>query len=273
MMIKHPLHEKGEFHLDDNLYDQIIELPKRVNRDKDALILVCGDPGNGKSTIVNQILYVLDESLIKTKCIHSTVEDYMDYAMKLTEKKETKGKSNIHDESRETGGSNVINKRIKRFWDFIYENRFLNMYQALLQSDFWKTPRDIVYSRALFMVWVLEDEEWNNGTYLFYSKRAMKKLYERGKRLGERSPTGYDFKGRFVKFWAGNQEYLKIKEDNFTKKYGTKHEERLMSLKDAQILAMNRAEDNFSPTAFAKVFKCDVSQVFKYMKQWEQGEI
>jgi hypothetical protein len=273
MIVKHPLHPTGGFHMDDNLHENIIELPKRIKKDKDTLFLVCGDPGTGKSTIIQQVFYVLDPSITKTRNIHSTVEDYINYAVKLAENKTSKGKATIHDESRETGGMNVIKKRISRFWDFIYENRYLNMYQGLLQSDFWKTPRDIVYSRALFMIWVQEDENWDNGTYLFYSKRNMKKLYNRGKKLGQRSPTGYDFQGRFVKFWAGNPEYLKIKDENFIKKYKQEIKEKPMLLKDAQLLAMERNPDYFKPIIFAKLFGCDVSQVFKYMKQWENGEI
>ena len=272
-MVKHPLHKNGEFYLDDSLYGNLKLLGRRIEKDKDVLFLVCGDPGNGKSTLAQQSLFVNDEDIINRKCIHSTVEDYMKYAIELAEKKESKGKSNIHDESRETGGTNVIKKRISQFWDFIYENRYLNMYQCLLQSDFWKTPKDIIYSRALFMLWVQEDKEWNNGQFLFYSKRNMKRLYDRGKRLGERTPLGYDFVGKFVKFWAGNPDYLKIKDENFMKKYKEIKKEKLLSLKEAQILAMERNPDYFKPIMFAKVFGCDVSQVFKYQKQWEDGEI
>lgn len=273
MIVSHPNHKTGGYHMDDKLYSNIKELPKRIEKDKDVLFLVCGSPGNGKSTQANAILYALDNTMFTSKCIHSTVEDYMKYAVDLAEKKQSKGRSNVHDESRETGGTNVIKKRISVFWDFIYENRYLNMYQALLQSDFWKTPKDIIYSRALFMIWCIEDEEWNNGTFLFYSKQAMRKLYDRGKRLGERTPTGYNFQGRFVKFWAGNPDYLNIKNDNFLKKYREIKKEKLMSLKDAQVLAMERNPDYFKPIMFAKIFGCDVSQVFKYQKQWENGEI
>lgn len=269
MMIKHPF---GEFYMEKELYENLAELPKRIQLDKDVLFLVCGDPGNGKSTLTQQILYVVDNDLINRKNIHSTVEDFMKYAVYLAEKKDSKGKSTIHDESRETGSTNILKKRIARFWDFIYENRYLNMYQALLQSDFWKTPKDIIYSRALFMIWVIEDDEWKNGNLLFYSKKSMKRLYDRGKRLGERSPTGYDFRGTFGKFWAGNQDYLKIKHENFLNKYKQSVDEKLMTLKDAQVLAMERNEE-FKPIQFAKVYRCDVSQVFKYQKQWESGEL
>ncbi len=59
MILPHNNHKKQGFHLDDTLYNNIKELPKRIEKDKDVVFLVCGDPGNGKSTMTSQILYTI----------------------------------------------------------------------------------------------------------------------------------------------------------------------------------------------------------------------
>jgi hypothetical protein len=191
----------------------------------------------------------------------------LQYAIELNKKDMSTGRSNMHDEARETGTLNVMQRRIKRFWDFIYENRFLNMYQSLLQADYWKTPRDIVYNRAMFMVWVIEDDDWNNGIYLFYSRKNMKRLYERGKKMHDRAPKGYDFQGKFTKFWAGHPNYLDHKKQNFLNKYVKDETDKSITLYDAQRLAMERAGVRFEPKLFAQVFDCDASGVYRYAKK------
>ncbi len=221
MMIPHKLHINGAFHIDDNLYNNLIEVPKRLDKNKDAVILIVGDPGNGKSTIGATIGYLWDNDIINQSCFFSTIEDYKKYQMQLLSNNINKKRVIVHDEARETGGLNVLNKDIRKFWDLIYENRFLNMYQILIQSDFFKIPRDIIFNRALFLIWVIEDQDWSNGIYYFFSKRNLIRLYDEAKRNYNYQPRYFDFKGRFVSFWAGNPNYLNQKESNFIHKYTT----------------------------------------------------
>ena len=227
MIIPHKLHEKGGFHIDDNLYNSIIEVPKRIAKNKDCVALIVGDPGNGKSTLGATIGYVWDNDIINQKCFFSTIKDFKQYQLSLLNKKENRGKVIIHDEARETGGLNVMSKDIRAFWDLIYENRFLNMYQILIQSDFFKIPRDIIFNRALFLLWVVEDQDWSNGIYYFFSKRNMIRLYDEAKRNYNYRPRYYDFSGRFVSFWAADPEYLKQKENNFIQKYKNSNEKNI----------------------------------------------
>lgn len=268
MKLSHPLHKEGSFHIDTQLYENIKEAPKRINKDKDVVILICGDPGNGKSTLASQIAFMWDNTIIKNSCIHSTMEAFRSYALELGKNQKSRGKANIHDEARETGGMNVLKKKVSRFWDFIYENRFLNMYQILIQSDFWRTPIDIVFNRALFMLWVIEDSDWNNGQYLFYGKKDMRKLYERGKKKKDRKPSGYSFTGRFTKFWAANPEYLKIKEDNFYDKYDDKDKESKLTIKDVLYFIWQR-NSGVRPKDVVNLIKVSETYYFQVKKDYE----
>jgi energy-coupling factor transporter ATP-binding protein EcfA2 len=227
MLIDHPGHINGKFHIDDDLYNNLIELPKRIGKNKDCCILIVGDPGNGKSTLTSQLGYILNPNIITQNCFITRVEDFKNYQLNLLKTQNTRGEVIVHDEAREAGSLNLMTKKIKAFWDLIYENRFLNMYQFFIQSDFFRTPRDIIFHRAIFMIWVIEDSaNWNNGIFLFYSKKDMKRLYLRGKMQKDYSHSNETFKGRFVSFWAGNPNYLESKENNFIKKYTEKEENK-----------------------------------------------
>lgn len=277
------------FHMDDTLFKQLDLAKKRIVKNKDNLILVCGDPGNGKSTLGSQVMYVMSPTTKEEMCFHSTVESYQQYMIRLQdmarqhEKPDnyyTKGRAIAHDEARESGSINVLSARIKRFWDFIYENRFLGMNQVLIQANFWNIPRDIIYHRALFMVWVVEDVEWSNGEFYFFSKHAMKRLYQRGKMTKDLEPKGWDFQGRFVDFWAGHPDYLKQKGNNFFEKYKPKEEEEENKINDRQFImaALDRLmfEDKFNVTRFCDDFGISRDHFYKvkreYMKLYNDAD-
>jgi len=208
-------------------------------------------------------------------CWHSTVEDFMHYGIKLGEAGESKGRPNAHDEARESGSINLLSKRIKSFWDYIYEDRQLNMVQALIQANFWNIPRDIIYHRALFMLWVVEDIDWNNGTFYFFSKRAMKKLYLRGKRTFDLEPHGYDYHGRFVDFWAGHPDYLTIKKTSFIDKYKEsvkEGEEAKINDKDFLMAAFDRLmfNDKINVSKFCEWFGISPTYYYEVRKQYSK---
>ena len=206
--------------MDDFLYNNIIEIPKRnLEKNKDTLILICGDPGNGKSTIASQIGYVLDNTIYNRDCVETTPDGYLKKTLEMYKSSDSKGRVVMNDESRDTGGTNVLKKGVARYWDAIFENRQANLYQILIQSDFFKTPKDIVFHRALFLIYVMEEEDWSNGVFLFFSKKNLIKLWLDGKHAYKLYPHGENFKGRFVSFWAGNPEYLIKKKDSFIDKY------------------------------------------------------
>ena len=219
MMLKHPLHPNGEFHIDDNLFNNINELKRRPEMDKDNCGLIVGDSGNGKSTIASQIAFILNPDIIKERVYYTTVEDYIKYCMELKLKEKSKNAVIIHDEARETGGLNVLNSRIRTFWDFIFENRYLNMNQFFLQSDFFTTPKSIIKGRARFLIKVIEGERWQNGIFEFYGRKKLRLLYFLGKKLDNEEAVKPDFIGRFVSFFAGNPDYKNEKNNNFINKY------------------------------------------------------
>lgn len=239
MMLPHELHDNKAFHMDDDLYNNLIEVPKRIKKNKDALILIVGKPGDGKSTIGSQIGYLFNNNIINENCFFSTIDDYIKYQVKIAENKESRGKVIIHDEARETGGLNILNKEVKRFWDIIYENRYLNTYQILIQSDFFRIPRDIIFARALFLIWVVEQEDWSNGVFYFFSRKQMIRLYDEAKRNYNYNPRYWNFQGRFVSFFAGNPNYLKEKNNNFINKFKNNKEEKNNNNRDYYIYKGN----------------------------------
>lgn len=274
MRINHPLHQKGSYYMEDALFNNLIALPNRIKKDKDVLGVFVGSPGEGKSTIAQQCLYLLDDS-ITIKSIKYSYEEYVKYCLTLFENNKSRGKGVIHDEGKEAlSAVSVMTKRTRNFMNFLYENRQMNMYQFILTGDFFDLPKSIVMQRTLFMVWVHEEGEFDNGYFKFYNRKDLKRLYVLGKKHRNMQASRYSLRGRFPKFYTvDEEEYRKLKSRHLSAdRYLDNQKEKMMTLKDAQYLAMQRNPDNFKPSNFARVFNCNPSQVYKYMKEWEVGD-
>lgn len=270
-MIEHPDHPKGAFHMDDNLYKNIVPLKKRILKHKDAAGLICGEPGNGKSTIGSQICYVLDPTIKYREFVYTKATEYIIASNTIGEKGKSTGKAIMHDEGRDLGGTNVLKKEIKTFWDYVYENRFLEMVQLWVHSDFFMTPVDVINMRARFLIWVVEDDDWNNGTFYFFGRGDMKRLYFNGKKSMDRTPRGYSFKGRFVNYWAGKKDYEQKKAERFFNKYRQSKITFNPSVKDLVKIILKR-NPNVKPIDAIKVLNVDRSYFFAIKKELESGK-
>ena len=155
-MIPHPFKPDG-YYMEKELYENIMVLPNRINKDKDVVGVIVGSPGEGKSTLAQQILFPLDKS-ININTIKYSMVDYVNYCIDLFNAGKSKGKGVIHDEGKEVlTALTITSKKTRNFMNFLYENRQMNMYQFILTGDFFDLPKSIVMQRVLFMVWVHED--------------------------------------------------------------------------------------------------------------------
>lgn len=217
MRIPHPLHKKGGFFMENDFNENIITLKHRIKQDKDALGVFVGSPGEGKSTIAQQVAFILDPT-ITVDNIKYSYEDYQDHIAKLFHKstppgKYSKGKCIIHDEARESlSGLSVLTKRTRAFMDHLYTNRQANMFQFILTGDFFDLPKSIAMQRCLFMVWVFEEGKFQNGYFKFYNRPDLKRLYNKGKKDRNMLASKHTLRGRFPKFYTVDEdEYRKLK--------------------------------------------------------------
>ena len=266
MIIPHPSHPKGGYYMEDKLVENLQALPYRIQKDKDVLGIIVGSPGEGKSTITTQIAYFLDPT-ITCDTIKYAYEDYLKYSIGLFDKGQSKGKSVIHDEGKEAlSAVSVLSKRTKKFMDFLYENRQMNMYQYILTGDFFDIPKSIVMQRALFMIWVHEEGEFENGHFKFFNRTDMRKLYIYGKKERNMESSGYSFRGTFSKFYTVDEDkYRQLKKshlrveryiDDKTHKYS-----KAEVIK--QIYIWNPEAE---PKLLAEILDYDVDNIYKLRK-------
>ena len=210
--IPHHAHPKGGYYMEDSLFKNIMPLKKRIDKDKDVVGLCSGVPGVGKSTLIQQIAYPLDPHL-NINSIKYSARDVIKYSLSLFNAGKSIGRTYIHDEAKEVASATKqMSKKTKKFMDFIYENRQMNMYQWLLNGDFFDIPKQIVMERAMFMVYVHEAGEFQNGFFKFYNRADMKALYLKGKEKRDMKASKYTFRGRFPKFYTVDEEqYRELK--------------------------------------------------------------
>ena len=215
-MIKH--HLGFEYYMEKRLYDNLVLLPKRIEKDKDVVGVIVGPPGTGKSTIAQQILYFLDNT-ITCKNIKYSSEDFMSTQIDWFHKNKSKGRGLIHDEGKESlSAQSVTSKKTRNFMKFLYENRQTNMYNIILTGDFFDLPRSIAMQRVLFMIWVKEEREFDNGFFRFYNRPDLRRLYLVGKKFRDMNSSGYTFRGSFPKkYCVDEEEYRKLKKAHLTK--------------------------------------------------------
>jgi hypothetical protein len=269
MIIQHPS-KPGGYRIEEELYKNLIVLPKRIEKDKDVVGLFVGSPGEGKSTLAQQCLYPLDKS-ISVENIKWSYEDYVGFCIKLFEKGKSKGKGAIHDESRESLASiTSTSKRTRLFMNFLYENRQMNMYQFLLTGDFFSLPKSIVMQRTMFLIWVHEEGEFENGYFKFYNRHDLKRLYIKGKKENNMAASSYTFRGTFPKFYTvDEEEYRKIKKSSMTiDRYVAQKKGREFTIKEILFWIWDRSE-NVSPIDAVRLLNIDHSMYFKCRKQWK----
>lgn len=277
MKIKHPFKDT-EFNFDNLLHENLMAFKDRVFMDKDVVGLVVGVPGVGKSTITTQCLYVLngntDVNAIKWK-----YEDYMRHCDKLFKKNKSRGAGIIHDDSRgDINSASVLNRKVKHFMNFLYENRQMNMYQFLLQGNFFDFPKSIVMERAMFLIYVREGDKFENGNFKFYNRADLKMLYIKGKKENNMNAwqTHDAFTGRFDNVYCVDEaKYREIKKDSLDIKRFIDEPKKDKGLNDTTVCRYLIKKNPLAyPTGLDRwINKSTVSRVWKEIKDGNEVDV
>lgn len=222
------------FPMDDILKDQIDVLIKNVVKDWDFTIIITGggEVRVGKSVLAMQIGAYWTEQMEKIhgkKVPFSVNENFVLDGRRLIERGNALGINNpysclIFDEAgADLEGRKVMRALTQDVLDYYRECGQYNLLNILVLPDYFDLPKGIALSRSICLidVYYYIDEEGNftRGNFNFYSRKAKKYLYMKGKRDLNYRAHPHNFMGSFVNFHTvDEQEYRKIKQEALIKR-------------------------------------------------------
>ena len=226
--------------------------------------------GTGKSTLAQQVGLFLDHNMTINNIIFSPKQ--------FEEAVNTLPKYSVivWDEAITGTQATDMTKMARTLQRVAVQMRQKNLYIILVLHSYYEMKKYYAIHRTWFLLHTyyrpnLKRQKFERGYFSFFDRDTKRTMYCNDK-LRRNYDYGYkpQFRGRFTKKYGVNEQEYKSKKARIDDIENI--EERLVSLKDAQLLAMQRNPERFTPIMFAKVFNCDTSQVFKYRKQWEEGE-
>lgn len=262
-------HPKGDYYMEDMLYENILPLKKRIEKDKDVVGIGVGSPGEGKSTIIQQIAYLLDRDLSCKDIVYDTEEGIKKSIIQF-EKGKSKGKSKIYDEGKQISSTAIMTKKIRNFMNFLYENRQMNMFQYILTGDYFDLPKSIVMNRISFMIWVHEEREFDNGYFKFFNRTDARKLYIKGKKTRDMTAHKYTFRGTFPKrYTVDEEEYRDLKKSHLViDRYITEDKDKELPIKSIVEWILNR-NPSVRPKEIINCLKITPNYFFTLRKELE----
>ena len=227
---------KPGFFLHDNLKRQIDYYIKNINRDWDFTIIICGEGEVrvGKSFIACQIgaYWTYEVNRLYNKNVPFNLEENFVFdGRKLIEKGNKLGVAYpysvlIFDEAgADLEGTKAMLATTRDVKDYLRECGQYNMLTILVLPEYFDLPRTIAISRAacLINVYYYADDEgyFQRGYFKYYSRKAKKKLYLKGKKNLDYSAAADSFYGDFDDVFPLDLEEYKILKKKALKKRGS----------------------------------------------------
>lgn len=162
-----------------------------AEKDRDFLMVICGDEGSGKSLLASEICYYVDRTFDESRmCL--TPQAFIDAINKCS-----KGQAICFDEAytglSSTGTMSSINKVLR---EYLMEMRKKNLFVVLCIPSFFYLDRYCALhrARALFRTYFIHGKP---GAYMCYNRKKMKLLYLYGKRKLSYKYPRVSIKNRF----------------------------------------------------------------------------
>lgn len=242
------------FHMNDILKNQIDVLLKNITKDWDFTIIISGsgEVRVGKSVLAMQIGYYWTEQMEKIhgiKVPFSIKENFVMDGRKLIEAGNKLGQNFpysalIFDEAgADLEGKKVMTQLTQDVLDFYRECGQYNLLNILVLPEYFDLPKGIAMTRSICLldVYYITDQDaiFQRGFFNFFSKRAKKKLYLKGKRELDYKAAKYDFNGKFPNFYPlDEKEYRKLKQEALTKRE-SKRRNKFQLQRDAAWFLLN----------------------------------
>lgn len=194
---------------DNYLLENLKIIKRAVHHDRDAVIVVAGDPGSGKSVFAMQLAKFLDPSFN----IDNIYFEGEKLIRKLVSPDTKPRQAFIYDEAREgLSARSSMSKQNKTITDCFAEIRQKNLFIIVVLPDFWDLDSNVANKRSRYLFHVYEkpnpeategEDPFQRGYVRFFNRKDKYKLYILGKKFHdiwaiEPSVHPFVFKNQYV---------------------------------------------------------------------------
>jgi hypothetical protein len=203
-------------YFDETLYENLKILAKKITDDMTWLGIISSstlEVGTGKTSFATQILEAyLDlvrqahgiDNRLTMKNIVFKPNDLIERAFKVP-----KYSVVLVDEWEDATYWSQLGMSLRQFFR---KCRQLNLFIIIIIPNFFQLPRQYAISRSIFFIDVKFEGEFERGYFDFYTFEKKRELYIRGKKNEDYKVVHPNFRGRFTKGYAVEEdEYRKAK--------------------------------------------------------------
>lgn len=223
-MVLYTFSDGSTIYVDGYLLKKLENIKMIVKKNWDAVFIIVGDEGSGKSTLSFICGQILTDNNLK---LSNIAEGSADALKKLQELPD--GSLLICDEaellfsSRET-----MSKEQKKLTNVMKVIRQKNMVLILVTPVFFDLAKYIAVDRARFLIRCYTNHNLDRGYFAYWGKKKKLKLYINGKaKYGSYARPKADFFGRFVDYIPPfNDEYQILKQNSLDEAFKGKDEDK-----------------------------------------------
>ncbi len=197
-----------DFSIDGYLKQKLDNIKLILSKDWDAVILVDGIEGSGKSTLSFVCGWYITDGKLTINNICEGTEDAFKKLEQLP-----KGSTLIIDEgSLMFSSKEVMRKEQRQLIKILQIIRQKCMCLIVVSPSFFDLNKYIAISRSRFLLHVYTDKKLNRGRFCYFSEKKKHKLYIFGKKnFNSYAKPRSDFVGTFSNFNPFGDEYLELK--------------------------------------------------------------
>lgn len=220
------------FWMDDLLVEQLDILIKNIKNDWDFTIVITGggEVRVGKSVLAMQIGAYWSYQMLKVHGVKVPFDVNQNFVLegkKLIEYGNELGQKHkysclIFDEAgADLEGTKLMTQMTQDVMDFFRECGQYNLLNILVLPDYFTLPKGLALTRSICLIDVYysidSENVFTRGYFNFYSRRAKKELYLKGKRELNYMASKYSFNGKFAHFYPIDEaKYRELKQNTLT---------------------------------------------------------
>ena len=243
-----PYQREDGFWMDDLLVEQLDILIKNIKNDWDFTIVITGggEVRVGKSVLAMQIGAYWSYQMLKVygiKVPFNVEQNFVLEGKKLIQYGNELGQKHkysclIFDEAgADLEGTKLMTQMTQDVMDFFRECGQYNLLNLLVLPDFFSLPKGLALTRSICLIDVYYSIDSENiftrGYFNFYSRRAKKELYLKGKRELNYMASKYSFNGKFSHFYPVDEvKYRELKQNTLTRRE-SKRRNKFQNQRDA----------------------------------------